>query len=117
MTISMLLAVVAFPFVLPLVVTAVLWRKLDKRWLFLVVSFLSLASIDQMFFEGIWAVLQRNNSAPGTTSDVDALIAYSHARILALLAADALVVAVGLPLLYWLFTALRRRVKLATHLA
>jgi hypothetical protein len=109
MTITTLLAVIAFPFVLPFIVSAVLWRKLDRRWLFLVVSFLCLASIDEMSFEGVWALLEPTVSTKGTANAVDALTAYSHMRIVSLLIADAVVVVIGLPLLYWLFTALRRR--------
>ena len=106
MTITTLLAAVAFPFLLPLIVSAVLWRKLDRRWLFLVVSFFCIVGLDYLVFD----VMQYTLEPPAVTADdvVPSIEAFARNRQMVVLIADAVVLVAGLPLLYWLFTALRR---------
>ncbi len=107
MTISMLLTVVAFPFVLPLIISAVLWRKLNRRWLFLVVSFLCVVGLNYLVFD----VMQYTLEPPPVTADnvVTSIEAFARNRQVVVLIADGIVLVAGLPLLYWLFLALRFR--------
>ena len=108
MTLETLIFVVGFPTLAPLVVSAILWRKLDRKWLFLVMSFLCIAAIADFSLSlfSDWLVPTIPNPLPAD------LLAFSvhlgHQSRLAMLLTDAVVVAIGIPLLAWLFAALRR---------
>ncbi len=108
MTITTLLAAVAFPFLLPFIVTAVLWRKLDRRLLFLAVSFFCVIGIDYLAFDIFNNALEPHTVDPESGNLVEAIEGYAHSRHIALLLTDTIVLVLGLGLMYWLFTALRR---------
>ncbi len=108
MTITTLLATLLFPIAVPFIATAVFWRKLDRRWLFLVVSFFSIVGMDYLAFDVLNNALDPHIVTAESGNVVASMTEFAHSRHISMVLTDAVVAVVGLPLLYWLFTALRR---------
>ena len=108
MNLTTLLLVVGFPFLMPLIVTAVLWKKLERKWLYLVVSILCIAGIADLSLASLrdWLVPAMPDPLPSDLLGFN--IETAHQDHVAMLLADAIVLAIGLPILAWLFAALRR---------
>lgn len=111
MTITTLLAALVFPFVLPVAVSALLWRKLNRRWLFLVTSCFCIVGIDETAFAVLRELVVPNVVDGSPTTQGGGWTAITHFRLVALLMTDIVVGVLGLPLLYWLFSALRSAKK------
>jgi hypothetical protein len=108
MTLETLMLVIGFPFIVPLVSTAIVWKKLNRRWLFLVVSFLSLAFIGDMTFAILHDLIVPDLPHPIPPNSLSLSVEQSHGNLIAMIATDAIVLVLGIPLIAWLFSALKK---------
>jgi hypothetical protein len=108
MNLTTLLLVTGFPFLVPIVASAVLWRKLDRKWLFLVVSVLCIFAIANLSLDGLRDLLVPPPPDPLPVDLLSFNIETAHQNHLAMLLTDAIVLVVGVPLLAWLFSTFRK---------
>ena len=108
MTLETLIVIVGFLFLVPLAASAILWRKLNRRGLFLVVSFLSMTAIADISLSlfSDWLIPASPNPLPADLLTFN--IQSGHQTHVAMLLTDVVVLVIGVPLLAWLFAALRR---------
>lgn len=94
-----LIAMVGAPILLAIAATAVAWRSINRRALFLVVAVLSLWGLGSVTYPIALSVLNPSGGGPAS---------YPSAEFNVLLANAILVALVGFPVLWWLRNALRR---------
>jgi hypothetical protein len=85
-----------------------LWKKLQRRWLFLVVSMLCFAAIADLSLEWLRDALTTPIPTPLPSNLLSFSMQAAHQMHVAMALTDAIVLIVGVPLLVWLFAALRR---------
>ncbi|WP_347262596.1 hypothetical protein [Rudaea sp.] len=115
MNLIALLLLTSFPIIFAVLVSAVLWKRLRWKALFVVVCVLALSGLGDIGYQIISGIL-----APPLPNPVPNSIALAKtmasASILSMALADGLVVLIGIPLSRWLFSALRKQNPTASPL-
>ena len=108
MTLSTLIVIVGFAFLVPVVTAAVLWKRLNRKWLFLMVSLLSIVAVADLSLSVFrdWLVPAMPDTLPSDLPNFN--IELARQNQMAMVLVDAVVLIVDVPLLGWLFAALRK---------
>ena len=107
MSLATLLLLTLFPIILAALISAILWNRLERKALFLIVCVLAFFFIEDIGYQIISGIL-----VPVLPDPIPNSLALSKqmasTSILSLALSNAVVLVVGVPFSYWLFSALRK---------